>query len=85
MPTIRVQVTKDHIERGKRYSCMLCPVALALGEVTGETWVVQPTVCRSLTGWVNCLLPVGATNRIQRFDAGEPMEPFTFRLTIPEE
>lgn len=83
-----VNVTHKHIEdsnnatywESERSHC--CPVALALNEATGGSWVVAPTKCwRYYTSSVFAL-PQEVTLAIHRYDGFGVMEPFSFELEI---
>ena len=90
MPTITVTVPQDHIDRGERQNGESCPVALAITrrmpkwtEVdVGETMFtfVLPSGERDTS-----FLPEEACHFIASFDAGKPVEPFTFALDRCEE
>jgi hypothetical protein len=91
MKTVEVSVTAEHIAGGEPDSCWGCPIALAamdaipnfdvtvnrfqigIDEIDGK---IAPT-------WVD--LPDEAVTFIDRFDDGEPVEPFTFTMQVPEE
>lgn len=79
MKTITIEVTADDIARGTRKSCSCCPIALALARCTGLVVSVE-------SDWVYFMpdLPQTAVEFIKTFDAGKPVQPFSFELDVPE-
>ncbi len=79
-----INVTAEHIAKGKRGKCEECPIALALNDATKANWEVNGTHVYSL--WANNQvtrrLPLEVANRIARFDEQGEMDPFTFELPI---
>ena len=83
---MRIEVTQEHIDNGVRKDAGCCPVGLALK----DAGVQDPDVQRSFARWEEVSgewrrtklpeLPAAAQLFIERFDAGEPVRPFTFRL-----
>ena len=66
---------------------MRCPIALAVARTTGEVWEIAyvngwPThrEVRSPIWW-----PVAVQGFIHTFDAGKPVQPFSFDLEIDDE
>lgn len=86
---MKVQVTQDHIDNGHRNSAVSCPIALALKETPGATNVSVGIGTASI-GYGNVLrydykrtyyhLPWQATEFIDRFDFGDPVQPFEFEM-----
>ena len=75
---ITVEVTQDHIGRGE-VGLMRCPIALALREDHG--WRNPRVHHGKASGpyWI-CKLPWRARRFVRKFDAGQPVEPFRFRM-----
>lgn len=96
MNTHVINVTSDHIWKGKKDNPVRCPVALAYLEALpwiGVAWVgthqvdlasqlVEP-IGEQIYGPVHKLWhsPV-VTAFIQKFDSGEPVEPFSFTIEV---
>lgn len=78
-PTIRVRVLRRHIEKGRRSSWTMCPVALALRERRGfsHAKVFEKEV---ENGASRLSVPADAERFIKRFDSGKPVKPATFTL-----
>lgn len=84
-----INVTIEHIEKGKKHDCGECPIALAIKEVvkdgvefgvgTGRVTFQQPNSGEYHSEY----LPLVATGFIMGFDRGYPVVPFTFELPIP--
>jgi hypothetical protein len=87
---ITVEVTQDMIDRATPSDCYDCLVAIALNEATGWTWHVIEKSARIevFCGPLGKMRPTwnfSPDRRVVRrlmsdFDAGEPVEPCTFRL-----
>lgn len=91
METITINVTENHIKRGRRLSPTACPIALAIKEQVGDHpivggaayWTVSKrrflvTKRQSFTAE----LPMSAMLFMARFDtAGRGLSPFSFELT----
>ena len=73
---MRVEVTRQCIERGKRSYAYGCPIALALRSV-GEASVSMHSV---LVEEQQFMPSDRVATWISRFDAGQPAEPFTLVL-----
>lgn len=80
-----VTVTQQHISKGQRRSCSGCPVGLAVADL-GFKWVL---VAEDFIEWWRpdltgrrYMLPLKAKDFISRFDKGQHVKPFSFR--IPE-
>jgi hypothetical protein len=99
MKTVTVNVTADHIARGKEdHRC--APVAIAIREALGITtdillWQESPLfvyggsiALKTPAGpWHSYGLPDEARHLIRSFDAGNPVVPFAFELDleVPDE
>ena len=89
--TVRVEVTAEHIAAGARpgeYDPEWHdPIARAIAEIVGvasvETEYEVVTIGTHEPGTIVLDFPREATAWMRRFDAGEPVEPFSFDLTIP--
>ncbi len=85
---MRIDVTQEHIERGRHHCSWGCPIALALTEQAGLH-------AARVTGWtatfwsmkLHCVqivsLPIEARNFVLMFDARrKSVAPFSFELDI---
>lgn len=86
---MRIEVTQERIDRGKRQHACVCPVALALipHMPKGTTFYVREyglEVCEHVfdaNKWqVN--FPREVVEFITAFDRGDPVSPFAFELPI---
>lgn len=80
---MRVDVTAEDIEKGKRRDASQCPVALALSRTAGGLWFVSDDAWESGTG-LERDLPNEVHQFIDDFDAGLPAEPFSFEFPDSE-
>jgi hypothetical protein len=95
MTEVTVAVTQDHISRGTPSDCGRCPVALALLDAMPGAYLAE--VCWAgpdARAWATVWLPRGTLTGwlgeaagpfIHDYDFGDPVEPFTFTMHIPEE
>ena len=75
---MRIRVLRRHINKGRRYKYLSCPVALAIREATGKKVKVKES---SLERGKNSVVsPHEVTDFVCQFDLGEPVSPFTFTL-----
>lgn len=83
-----IRVTQEDIDHGQRGFCATCPVALAATRAAGReirigysTWLAG-----TVTGWLqgerSGPLPKAVSEFIDRFDAGDPVQPFEFELEL---
>lgn len=83
-----VEVKQEHIDKGKRCSCALCPVALALNDVNGvdSAEVIGYVVNIIFTDKPSSLVevPPDVLQRIDVFDRYGIMGPFIFELGVPD-
>lgn len=83
---MKVIVTQDHIARG-RQGPNSCPVALALKEtssdfanvIVGPQWFFSRNEEFHIT-YQSTNLPKKVQQFIKKFDAGEPVKPFSFEI-----
>ena len=75
-----INVTAEDIAAGKRKNAGCCPVALALKRETGKECFVAPTFVLSDKTYIDS--PREVYFFIITFDAGLPVEPFSFVLDI---
>ncbi len=84
MKTVHVEVTAQDIAKGRKFGCTTCPVALAVARVTGG----QCYVGGGYLDVFGVYEVIEHTDRvaafIEQFDGGEPVQPFEFDLTIPD-
>lgn len=76
-----VKVTQEHIDKGRKSSCVSCPVALAFEEA-GKLAFVGVEAVRPLGGFIEARLPVEATRFIRAFDRDEQVTPFEFEVEL---
>lgn len=84
-----IEVKQEHIDKGMKRHCSLCPVALAVIDK------IKPDIeCRvgarsilfgTSTTYASIMLQLGVVSWIHRFDATGVGEPFSFELDIPEQ
>ena len=81
-----IHVTEEHIRKGVRDHCVLCPVALALQEATGKDVRVDRVIIkvRNEEKWLHYSLPDRVIRRIARYDSGKKMKPFSFDVEMEE-
>lgn len=87
--TITVNVTQDHIDKGREHDCHTCPVARALREAHPAKWWVGygmefGQVTAGIARGPGCLLPVEACRWVRAFDSKKPVSPFSFEFDCPE-
>ena len=84
-----INVTAQHIAKGKRHSWVCCPVALAIRDALPDVSVVrvhhEHLTLGDIFRLVTLALPGAAVNFIRDFDGGPGGEPFTFDLDYPAE
>ena len=81
----KIQVTQEHINKGKRMKACECPVALAIRDKT--KWI--PDVSSLIVTFPGTLdtewLPAKAAEFVNAFDSGNPVKPFEFEMKLPED
>lgn len=85
-----ITVAAGHIAAGQPEICVSCPIALALTDAIGDPDIqvrVHDDEAVLFRGKriARAELPPEAVRFIDRFDSGQPVEPFTFTLTWREE
>ena len=83
-----VTITNDHIQRGMKSNAKYCPIAIALSELyphrMNKIRVTNGNV--TITGVDFYSLPFTAYEFINKFDAGETVNPFSFEIEgLPNE
>lgn len=75
MKTLKVNVTEDHIARGRRGSTLSCPIALAIREQTGKKPSVGVIIRldNGETEWYQA--SKRAVEFMNKFDTGDPAKP----------
>ena len=73
-----IEVTQEHIDKGRVHDGFRCPVAAAVKEATGEKWQVAPLWLRPARGGPTVWAPRSVVAFVRRFDRGEPVKPFRF-------
>lgn len=80
---IEVQVTQTMIDRARPSDCAVCLIAVALRAATGLSWNVWYNDAKIDGLWgrkPTWKLPRAVRDLRERFDAGEKVEPTSFRL-----
>ncbi len=91
MSRIKISVTQEDIDCGKRNQPEACPIALAIFRVTGKRWSIDGTVANGVLGRDRLgpalKMPARATTFIIAFDSRGPgaVRPFSFKLEIPSD
>ena len=83
---MRIEVTLEDINKGKRDNCRKCPVALAVQRVMPPGY--KADIDQDYISYLDkagiyhilCNAPAKVTTFIKRFDAGKPVKPFTFTI-----
>lgn len=83
MKRITIHVTEQDIRDGLIDDPWSCPVARALAAHGFVPFVSSDEMKFPKMGWADN--PQSVKQFIRRFDAGEPVEPFTFRITLPDD
>lgn len=80
-----INVTQEHIDKGKRGRACGCPVALAVLELLnvkyGLVSVSPYTLYIEINNYRPFRLPPEATRFVSLFDDGQEVSPFTFEVT----
>ncbi len=86
MKTIKIIVTKTDIQKGKRDTSNLCPVAKAIRRCAGlygiDVYGDELGFGIALRRLVD--LPKKVSKFVERFDFGKPVKPFSFTLKLPQ-
>ena len=78
---MKIQVTQAHIDKGKRKSRCLCPIALALKDKFGYNCDPRVDTVHMALGTSTFYKSTPETVCfIDRFDGGAPVTPFDFEL-----
>lgn len=83
-----IDVTAQDIDRGCKLSPYHCPLALAVSRALSGRRIAITACVRVYSGFstsVALALPETARNFRRRFDQGDPVEPFSFELSMNEE
>lgn len=75
-----INVTQSDIDNGKKDSCVACPIALALNRIAPCRVFKQGIAIYSTFRIVP--IPQSVKMFIQKFDAGLPVQPFSFALDV---
>ena len=78
---MRISVTVEDIERGRRDDYLDCPISRAVKRATGTKLCKTYTKTMILRG-NTYLLPMEARCFVWAFDRGEDVEPFEFELEM---
>ena len=82
-----INVTAEHIAKGKRRDCQSCPVALAIRDALPDVGVVkvgsEGLVLGNIPHLVELDLPKAVADFIWYFDDSGLVKPFAFELDCP--
>jgi hypothetical protein len=83
----QITVTQAHIDKGKPQKADDCPIFHALTDAGFNVDEVDLWAFIEIypNEWAYIALPDEATSFIDQFDAGKPVQPFTFELDSTEE
>jgi hypothetical protein len=85
---VRIDVTQEDIEAGKRRKVTTCPIARAANRVFVKaarvnTFEIRVAGMHVFTGQP---LPLRASRFVMAFDSGRPVKPFSFTIAgVPKE
>lgn len=77
---MRIEVTQEHIDEGKKGSCACCPIALAAEAVGMDRPLVMRSSILLMELDIIYRLPQIAKDFITTFDHGGPVQPFSFEV-----
>jgi len=80
---MKIEVTQEHINKGKRKNCYRCPVALAIESAIPDSWVSvgwQTITVDKDQQYATQRTPTAVTEFINKFDRRKKVEPFEFVL-----
>lgn len=78
---MKIQVTQEDIDKGERWKCGACPIALAAIRAFHQPHVLVDRDCVWVPGEDRGRsMPDKAQSFIRAFDAGQPVEQFEFEL-----
>ena len=75
---MKISVTQEDIDKGKREDSCVCPIALAVRRQTGRLFHIDDT--NADDGYDTIQLPIKARQFVRSYDNGNPVEPFEFEL-----
>lgn len=76
---MKIRVTQQHIEEGRRGSCRECPIALAIVSAGFfKAWVGASQIRANGKLW--CDTPPEVYRFIQKFDTNKRVKPFEFEI-----
>lgn len=79
---MRIQVTAEHINIGKRLDCFYCPVAIAIREALNNSIYIHATEHIIVIGDIKYQTPTSVFDFITYFDKGIILQPFEFELNL---
>lgn len=85
---MNITVTREDIEHGQRRDPEQCAIARALMRAGLDHFGVMGPSVMVADGWgrlTSLRLPESVSDWIFNFDAGNPVEPISFRLDIPDQ
>ena len=81
---MKIKVTQDHINKGRRNTCALCPVALAIKEQVGAEYICVGSYTISIgTNMISSTIytvPPECEKFMKDFDWFRDVSPFEFEL-----
>lgn len=82
MYSYKIRISPSHIECGQRGSRDSCPVARALQDLTGRSWLVDSDVMIDRYSGTRHATPEIVREFLYGFDAGNFLDPFEFEIWI---
>lgn len=79
---MKIQVTLEDIQKGKRFNPNYCPIALAASRACGKMVCVGHTCMQVLGEFGYRDLPDVARNFTYLFDNNESVQPFEFEINL---
>lgn len=78
---MKIEVTQSDIDAGEAAHCVKCPIAIAASRAYGKpVHVYWDFFYVDSTPTLRVRVPVEACEFIAAFDAGRPVEPFSFEV-----
>jgi hypothetical protein len=79
---MKIEVSQDDINFGRRRSTGYCPIALAAQRTTGEKWIVGSNMMwkQDSPQDDNLYFAPEVELFIKNFDEGKPVNPFSFEI-----
>lgn len=81
---LKVEVTSEHIAKGDAFNPCGCPIALAILQAVRHPFVVVAVSTGIVIRQNTYPMPAEVIAFIDAFDAGQPVQPFTFEIEVYE-